>query len=127
MNLLLDTHAFLWATGTNSGQLSASAKKAIIDGSTVVYVSAATAWELAIKESIGKITVKGGSYHELIRRHRFSELPISSEHARAVAKLPMLHKDPFDRLLIAQAQIENLVLVTRDIAIQKYDVRVLIA
>lgn len=124
MNLLLDTHAFLWAIDNNP-RLSSAARGAIINGSNVVFVSAATAWEISIKQAIGKLTVPQGGYLNELRLHRFMPLDITSEHALAVAALPQIHKDPFDRLLIAQAQIEKLVLVTGDARIKQYAVQII--
>lgn len=124
MNLLLDTHAFLWAID-DSEQLSQAARAAIIDGSNVVFVSAVTAWEIAIKKALGKLTLPQGSYLDELRIHRFTALDITTEHALAVESLPPYHKDPFDRLLIAQAQLERLTVVTRDVRIQQYAIPVL--
>ena len=122
MNLLLDTHVFLWAVDNNPN-LSPAAREAIVDGHNIVYVSAATAWEISIKRTLGKLTIPEGDYLEELRLHRFTPLSITTEHALAVEKLPPYHKDPFDRILIAQAQEEDLFLVTRDKRIQSYEVR----
>ena len=124
MNLLLDTHVFLWAVDDNPN-LSTDAKEAIIDGSNIVYVSAATAWEIAIKRAIGKLRIPESDYLEELRLHRFTSLSITTEHALAVEKLPLFHKDPFDRMLIAQAQAEKLTIVTRDQRLTDYDVRII--
>ena len=124
MNLLLDTHVFLWAVDNNP-KLSSAARDAIVDGHNIVFVSAATAWEISIKRKLGKLEVPEGDYLEELRLHRFTPLSITTEHALAVERLPPYHKDPFDRILIAQAQEENLLLVTRDLRIQAYDVRFL--
>ena len=124
MNLLLDTHAFLWAVDDNPN-LSTDAREAIIDGSNIVYVSAATAWEISVKRAIGKLKIPESDYLEELRLHRFTPLSITTEHALAVKNLPPIHKDPFDRMLIAQAQLEKLTLVTRDQRIAEYDIRVI--
>ncbi len=124
MNLLLDTHVFLWAVDNNPN-LSPVAKEAIVDGHNIVYVSAATAWEISIKRAIGKLKVPESDYLEELRLHRFMPLSITTEHALAVENLPTHHKDPFDRMLIAQAQEENLALVTRDPRLKAYDVRII--
>ena len=124
MNLLLDTHVFLWAVDDNPN-LSADAREAIINGNNIVYVSAATAWEISIKRAIGKLSVPESDYLEELRLHRFTPLSITTEHALAVENLPAHHKDPFDRMLIAQAQEEKLTLVTRDQRIKIYDVRII--
>jgi PIN domain nuclease of toxin-antitoxin system len=124
MNLLLDTHVFLWAAD-NSPDLSPDAREAIVDGQNIVYVSAATAWEISIKRAIGKLKIPQSDYLEELRLHRFTPLSITTEHARAVEDLPPLHKDPFDRMLIAQAQEEKLTLVTRDPRMKLYNVRII--
>lgn len=124
MNLLLDTHAFLWSVG-DVARLSESARAAIQDGTNVVFVSAVTAWEISIKKTIGKLTVPKGSYLDELRIHRFTALDITTEHALAVEQLPLYHNDPFDRLLIVQARMEKLTLVTRDARIQRYEVQII--
>jgi PIN domain nuclease of toxin-antitoxin system len=124
MNLLLDTHTFLWAVDDNPN-LSQEAHAAITDGNNLVFVSAATAWEISIKKAIGKLTMPNGSYLEELKVHRFTPLDITTEHALAVENLPHHHKDPFDRLLVAQARIEKLILVTRDPRIKQYAVRII--
>lgn len=124
MNLLLDTHAFLWAID-NDPRLSQKARDAITDGHNIVFVSAATAWEISIKKAIGKLKVPQGNYLEELRLHRFTPLDITTEHAFAVEGLPQHHKDPFDRLLVAQAQVEKLTLVTRDPRLKAYAVQVI--
>ncbi len=124
VNLLLDTHAFLWAIDNNP-RLSQKARDAIIDGNNVVFVSAATAWEIAIKKSIGKLKVPNGDYLQELKLHRFTPLDISTEHALAIENLPPHHKDPFDRMLIAQAQVEKLTLVTGDPKIKAYAVSII--
>ena len=124
MNLLLDTHAFLWAIDDDP-QLSHAARSAIINGNNIVFVSAATAWEISIKKAIGKLTIPQGNYLDELSVHRFTPLDITTEHALAVENLPHYHKDPFDRLLIAQAQIEKLTLVTGDERIKRYAVQLI--
>ena len=121
MNLLLDTHVFLWAIDDNPNLLPV-AREAIVDGQNIVYVSAATAWEIAIKRAIGKLKIPESDYFEELKVHRFIPLSITTEHALAVENLPPHHKDPFDRMLIAQAQEEKLTLVTRDPRMKAYDV-----
>jgi PIN domain nuclease of toxin-antitoxin system len=124
MNLLLDTHTFLWAID-NHPNLSQEARVAITDGNNMVFVSAATAWEISIKKAIGKLTIPRESYMAELSAHRFTPLDITTEHALAIENLPKHHNDPFDRLLIAQAQIEKLTLVTRDRRIKRYAVQVI--
>lgn len=123
MNLLLDTHALIWAL-ENNPTLSTPARAAIINGKNNVYVSAASVWEMSIKQALGKLEVPDNLLEE-IKAHRFIHLPIALAHGDVAGKLPAIHQDPFDRMLIAQAQIENLVLVTRDQYIPQYAVNVL--
>ena len=124
MNLLLDTHVLLWALDDNP-TLSQAARAAITDGNNVVFVSAATAWEINIKKALGKLHVPSGNYLDELRMHRFTSLDITTEHALAVGKLPIHHADPFDRLLIAQASVEKLTLITRDERIKSYSIPVI--
>lgn len=124
MNLLLDTLAFLWAIDDDP-KLSQKAREAIVDGKNIVFVSAATAWEITIKKGIGKLKTPQADYLEELRLHRFTALDITTEHALAVDGLPEHHKDPFDRMLVAQAQVENLTLVTRDPRLMIYPIRVI--
>ena len=124
MNLLLDTHAFLWAIDNNP-KLSPQAREAIVDGNNIVFVSAATAWEISIKKAIGKLKVPDGDYLEELKLHRFTPLDITTEHALAVENLPPHHTDPFDRILIAQALLERLTLVSRDPRMKAYAVQLL--
>ncbi len=124
MNLLLDTLVFLWAVD-DAPNLSPAARAAILDGRNIVYVSSATAWEISIKRGIGKLNIPSSDYLEELRLHRFTPLNITTEHALAVESLPPHHKDPFDRMLIAQAQEERLTIVTHDQRIRLYDVRII--
>lgn len=124
MNLLLDTHAFLWAIDNNP-DLSQEAREAIVDGNNIVFVSAATAWEISIKKAIGKLKIPNEDYLQELKLHRFTPLAITTEHALAVENLPPHHKDPFDRMLVTQAQIEKLTLVTRDPRIKAYAVPII--
>ncbi len=120
MNLLLDTHVLLWALEGNP-RLGAEARRMVVDGRNRVYVSAVSVWEIAIKRSLGKITVPD-TLLKTITSSGFSALPITLEHADAVSHLPLWHQDPFDRLLIAQAQQEQMTLVTHDAAMLRYEV-----
>ena len=122
MSLLLDTHVILWWL-TDDPTL-AEEIKATLDHEPDVYVSAATIWEVAIKQAIGKLPEPTG-LPERIRDRGFAELPISSQHAMTAGRLPPIHRDPFDRMLVAQAQHEKLTLVTRDPRCQKYEVAIL--
>ncbi len=94
-----------------------------MDGRNVVFVSAATAWEIAIKRALGKLTTPEDAYMAELHAHRFTPLNITTEHALAVEKLPPHHIDPFDRMLVAQAQEEQLTLVTRDKRLGLYSVK----
>ncbi len=123
MNLLLDTHILIWALENNS-QLTGNVRDIIIDGKNLVFVSSVSAWEISIKKSIGKLQAPDNLMEE-IEQHRFSPLDINFKHSQLAGQLPYIHKDPFDRMLIAQAIIEKLILVTKDSFIPQYDVKVL--
>ena len=123
MNLLLDTHVLIWVFSQDSS-LSQTATEASRDGRNLVFVSAATAWEIAIKKALGKLRVPG-NYQEGLKRYRFTPLDITTEHALAVEKLAPHHKDPFDRMLIAQVQIERLTLVTHDPNMKAYGIPII--
>jgi PIN domain nuclease of toxin-antitoxin system len=122
MNVLLDTHAFLWWLAGD--ELAADAADRIADPDTVVAVSAASAWEISIKRALGKLDLDG-DVSEHVALENFVALPISLDHATAAGALPTHHRDPFDRMIIAQAKIEGLTVVTRDVAFDRYDVRTL--
>ncbi len=122
MSLLLDTHVVLWWL-TDDPTLSDDIK-ARLDHEPDVYVSAATMWEVAIKQAIGKLAEPAG-LPERIRDCGFAALAVNFEHAMAAGRLPLIHRDPVDRMLVAQAQCEALTLVTRDPRCQQYDVSVL--
>jgi len=120
--LLLDTHIFLWWRGEPSRLIpSVRSRLATAD---LVFVSVASAWEAAIKVSLGRLdlpdTVEAG-----VLASGFEKLSITFSHAAAAAALPLYHRDPFDRMLVAQAQAEGLVLVTHDRRLQPYDVEIL--
>lgn len=123
MDLLLDTHVFLWWIGDDK-KLGPKARAAIASPQNAVLVSAATAWEIAVKRATGKLELRG-DIAQSISDSQFAELPITVEHAVAAGELPNLHRDPFDRALIAQARIEDLTLLTQDDQITQYDVAVL--
>lgn len=125
MNFLLDTHTLIWAL-ENNPTLSENARNAIIKGENMIFVSSASAWEISIKKAIGKLQAPDNLYQE-IKLHRFTELKINFEHAQLAGKLPDIHKDPFDRMLIAQAMIEKLTFITRDKLIAQYNVNCLTA
>ncbi len=118
MNLLLDTHVLLWAFADDP-RLSPEARDLITDGENLVYASAASAWEIAIKKALGKLSLPG-DFEAHLRYHRYTPLPVSVSHALAVETLPQYHSDPFDRLLIAQARQERLVLLTANHRLSRY-------
>jgi PIN domain nuclease of toxin-antitoxin system len=108
--------------------LADDAREAIADPSNLVVVSAASAWEIAIKQSVGKLSIHDDVVlEELLREEGFEKLPIGFAHAREAGALPPHHRDPFDRMLVAQARLESLVLVTRDPSFDPYDLVVLAA
>ena len=122
MRLLLDTHVVLW--WLSDDPTLADEIKDQIDHEPEVHLSPVTVWEVAMKQAMGKLK-EPADLPERIRGCGLRELPITSEHAMTAGRLPMLHRDPFDRMLVAQAQCEGLVLLTRDTDIARYDVPVL--
>ena len=124
MNLLLDTHTFLWFSEDNP-QLSNKAKSLIEDPANICYVSMTSIWEMAIKINIGKLKMKIGFSNlmkELVGRD-FEVLPISFEHTLYLTTMELHHRDPFDRLLIAQAMVEELSLVSNEGVFDLYRVK----
>lgn len=127
MNLLLDTQALLWWKG-GSRKLGRRARQAIETGAGTVRVSAASAWEIAIKSRTGRLKLTEPLdvwMPDQLEREGFLMLSVTVRHAVAVASLPDHHRDPFDRVLIAQARSDGLTVVTSDAAFDDYDVRVL--
>ena len=125
MKLLLDTHAFLWFV-TGDPRLSRRARRALEADGAELYLSAASVWEMAIKASLGRLVLPG-SVEEYVAEKLadgFSMLSIDWPHAAAVEKLPFLHRDPFDRLLAAQALTERVSLVSADPVFREYGVKV---
>jgi len=125
MNLLLDTHTLLWWL-EDPDLLSKEARKAIRNGKNAAFVSAAVLWEIVIKKSLGKLEIPEDIEVILSAAH-FDTLPVTAPHAFALQSLPDHHKDPFDRMLIAQAICEGFTLVTRDRMIRKYQVSCIVA
>ncbi len=126
MKLLLDTHALLWWIADDP-RLSRRAASLISDGANEVYVSAATAWEIVVKSALGRVEVPDPVDHFLasqIEANAFLALPIHVRHALGLASLPDVHRDPFDRILVAQAVAEDLLLVSGDRVLRRYPVGV---
>jgi PIN domain nuclease of toxin-antitoxin system len=119
--LLLDTHTLLWWLADDP-QLGQEARGLIADGANEVYVSAASAWEISIKKAIGKLKAPDG-LDSVVQDEGFSQLEISFFHGEKAGELPPLHRDPFDRMLIAQAQAEGLEFVTSDAKLAKYGLK----
>ena len=127
MRLLLDTHCLLWARATPA-RLSEGARTALLDPRSRLFVSAVSVWEIVIKHALGKLALARSPQTlvpEMIAATQAAELPITHAHALRVARLPRHHADPFDRMLIAQAQVELLTIVTADQRFSAYDVEVL--
>ena len=124
MRFLLDTPVFLWWLSDDS-TLSPGARAAMTDSTSLVHVSAATVWEIAIKAHLGRLDTGGTDIAHEILANGFIELPMTARHAHTAGWLPRHHDDPFDRMLIAQAQVEALTIVTRDTAFRSYDVALL--
>lgn len=122
MRLLLDTNAFIWALD-DLEKLAPSARSLLLDEGNDLLVSIASLWEIATKVAAGKLTA-GLDWESYLPKMGATLLPIEMAHAREVSRLPLLHRDPFDRMLIAQAKIENLTIVTRDRRFAEYDVTV---
>ncbi len=120
---MLDTHAFLWLV-VSPERISPTVLDTLESLGNDVYVSAASVWEIAQKRAAKKL-VFDGEIAVAMERHDFRELPMRGVHCEVAAMLPRHHKDPFDRLLIAQARVEGLILVTHDEAIARYDVPIL--
>lgn len=126
MKLLLDTHVLIWWL-QDSDRIRARARAAIEDGANEVYVSAASAWEIAIKAGRGKLHVPptvGRWLPRELERNGFLALPIALLHALTVADLPPHHSDPFDRILLAQAKVEGMHLVSADEQMAAYDIAI---
>ena len=120
MRLLLDTHVFLWAL-TDDERLGSDVRGSLVDPRTSAFVSAASIWECAIKRGLGQLQLADGVHLAAAAQDvGFSPLAITGDHAVATEGLPDLHRDPFDRILIAQALVESLTLVTADEMIRSY-------
>ena len=125
MRLLLDTHVILWWLADDP-TLSQQARAALTDGTNPAFISVAAIWEISIKRAIGKLKVPR-NFRSVLDDQPFETLDITPEHAHAVGDLPLHHRDPFDRMLVAQARIESLTLVTRDEHLEAYAIPILAA
>jgi len=123
---LLDTHAFLWWI-TGEDRLSERASRTIADGRNEIFLTAASIWEIAIKARLGRLSIPGDPGQFIggqVVENAFRGLPIVAGHALRIWELPDHHRDPFDRMLVAQAQVEGLALISRDPEVARYDVEV---
>ena len=121
MKLLLDTHSLLWTLDDSRLELSAKEIEVINEPTNIVYVSIASLWEIAIKAGLGKLKIPDSFFRD-IPTLGFELLSIGLDHLEAYRSLALLHRDPFDRILIAQAQVEKLTLITHDDEILQYNV-----
>ncbi|MCY3766203.1 MAG: type II toxin-antitoxin system VapC family toxin [Gemmatimonadetes bacterium] len=121
MTFLLDTHLLLWAAG-DPGRLSSKSRELLCDPTVELMFSTASIWEVVVKNTLGRcdFRVDPRELRDGLMQNGYSELVIRSEHALAVDLLPPIHKDPFDRILIAQAQVENVTLLTMDNKVVRY-------
>ena len=118
MRLLLDTHLLLWWVA-NSESLSKRARALISDPENTVFVSAVSLWEIWLKESLGKLRLPA-NFEDKLASESFESLPLTGPQTRQVARLPWHHRDPFDRMLVAQAQVDDLTLLTADDRVSAY-------
>mgnify|MGYP001119816113 CR=1 FL=1 len=123
MNLLLDTHILLWWLD-DSPDLSDAERRAIADPGNLIIISAAVIWEIRIKQALGKLEIPS-NFYRVIKDQGFELLSITADHADAAGDLPLHHRDPFDRMIIAQAGLEGLRIITRDTVFKSYDVALL--
>ena len=123
--LLLDTHVLLWSL-TEPRRLSQHAREAVEDPRSEVFVSSISGWEIAVKHALGKLQAPD-DLEAGIKQQGFTPLSLTFRHAEQARALPPHHGDPFDRMLVAQAQIEGLIVITRDRHISRYDVRTMSA
>lgn len=122
MRLLLDTHVLLWWL-VDAPELSERARNLLSAPENLVFISAASVWEVRIKQALGKIELPK-NFAEALEEESFEKLGVTVEHAHAISELPLHHRDPFDRILVAQARCDRLTLVTHDEILKKYDVQV---
>lgn len=125
MRILLDTHAFLWSIG-DPAQLTSIARTHYLNTENELFLSAASYWEICIKHALGKLRL-AENWSEIFEREMAGNgiqwLPIEKEHCLGLLKLPFIHRDPFDRLLLAQANVERLSILTADTNMKRYDVK----
>ena len=127
MKALLDTHTFLWWI-TDSPQLSSRVREIIGNGNHTLFLSAASGWEIAIKARLSRLGLPDHPVHFMLEQlslNAFESLPIQLSHALHVYTLPAHHRDPFDRILVAQSQLERLPILTADLWISRYEVEVI--
>jgi PIN domain nuclease of toxin-antitoxin system len=120
VNLLLDTHIILWWLA-DSRKLSVKSREIITELNNTIFVSVATAWEISIKKTLGKLDAPG-DFAKALEVNGFQPLSIHLSHAKLAGELPRLHDDPFDRMLVAQAKIENLTLISQDKNLHEYEI-----
>ncbi len=123
MKVLIDTHVLLWALG-EPDRIPDSTRELVLDGSVEVYVSAASAWEISIKQKSGRLVGAEGfvlGYSEHLERLRAHEVPVTGRHGIVAGQLEWAHRDPFDRVIAAQAMLESLPVVTADRALASFD------
>lgn len=118
MNALLDTHTLLWWLNDDPA-LSDKARATISDGGNLIFISAVVIWEIRIKQALGKLEIPS-EFRAVLERQAFEALAITVDHAHAVAQVPLIHSDPFDRMLVAQARVEGFTIVSRDSIFERY-------
>jgi PIN domain nuclease of toxin-antitoxin system len=127
MKVLLDTHAFLWLI-TDEDRLSENARQTFLNTENSLFFSAASLWEICIKKSLGKLSLKDGWFQTIQKEMEINTiqwLPIETTHCAEVTELPFHHRDPFDRMLIAQAIVEELKLLSRDSRLSDYAIELI--
>jgi len=125
MKVLLDTHAFLWLI-SGDGRLSETAQKTFLDPGNIMFLSAASLWELCIKMSLGKLSLKSGwlkTIQDEMEVNAIQWLSIEMPHCVELTNLPFHHRDPFDRMLVAQAMVEDMQLLSRDNRLSSYEIK----
>ena len=121
MRLLLDTHILIWACAMPE-RLSGAAREALVEPRNDLFVSAASAWEMAVKRALGRLDFPVDQFNAVLQAMGFTALPMTIAHALAAGDLIRHHDDPFDRMLIAQARTEGLTLISEDAGMRRYDV-----